>query len=52
MIDYRELLKKYIDHVGQEEGTFFFGEEWDQSDPFTEEEWNELKKISDELCNL
>lgn len=27
-VDYRVLLKKYIDHVGQEEGTAFLDDEW------------------------
>lgn len=25
-IDYRELLKRYMDHVGMNEGVFFLGE--------------------------
>ncbi len=50
MIDYRELLKKYINHVGEAEGvTFIWG--WqgiEESDNFSLEEKDELKKLDQE----
>ena len=48
-MDYRELLKKYMDHVADCEGVFFLS----NSDrvKFTDEEWKELEKIIDELEN-
>lgn len=36
MIDYRELLKKYINHVGYMEGVTFMPQEYDKD--FSEEE--------------
>lgn len=46
-IDYRELLKKYINHVGEEEGTTFLA--WaDESGRFTDEELTELRVLDDE----
>lgn len=52
-MDYRELLKKYIDYVGCEEGTTFI----DDINPtwinrlFSSKEWAELRKIQQELIN-
>jgi hypothetical protein len=50
-MDYRNLLKKYLDHVADMEGTDFLGTHWDPpskvyNPTFTEEEWSELIKIS------
>ena len=46
-MDYRELLKKYINHVGECEGITFlrYGE---KPDFITDEEWAELQKIAKE----
>lgn len=46
-MDYRELLKKYIDHVGEEEGTNFLSHRgsWPDSVKFTDEEWAELQVL-------
>jgi hypothetical protein len=46
-MDYRELLKKYINHVGEEEGTTFLS--WDGDDRFTEAEWDELQALEAEV---
>jgi len=48
MIIYRELLKKYIDHIGQNEGIDYLGKQHDLQ-LFTKEEWEELVKLSDEV---
>lgn len=47
-MDYRELLIKYIDHVGNEEGITFIPRTADHCG-FTDEEVEELKKLEDEL---
>lgn len=49
-MDYRQLLKKYINHVGAEEGTTFlaFKGGWEDSPEFTDEEWAELQKLEAE----
>lgn len=46
-MNYRQLLIKYINHVGMEEGTTFlnFQGSWDDSVEFTDEEWAELKQL-------
>jgi hypothetical protein len=49
--DYRKLLKKYIDHVGNMEGIDFLDNQWHPATnvytpPFTKEEWEELIEIS------
>lgn len=44
--DCRQLLKKYIDHVGEEEGVIFLSFRPDGR--FTDEEWAELQAISEE----
>lgn len=50
MIDYRQLLKKYIAHVGVEEGTTFLDvkESWPDSPEFTDEEWAKLLELEAE----
>lgn len=51
-MDYRQLLKKYIDHVGEYEGSTFLQDYMRSNYPdmpdFTDEEWAELKKLEDE----
>lgn len=46
MIDYRELLKKYMNTVGEEEGVYFINT-WD----FTSKEVEELESIIEEINN-
>lgn len=43
---YRELLKKYICHVGNVEGVTFLGECYNST--FTPEEWVQLKRLETE----
>lgn len=45
-MDYRELLKKYINHVGECEGKDFTDNNY--FSVFTEEEFMELKEIAEE----
>lgn len=45
-IDYRELLMKYITHVGEEEGIDFLS--CDKPSYISGEEWDELQKLSEE----
>lgn len=54
-IDYKELLEKYIDHVGDCEGTDFTSNIWFQNDGltsrhgsqvFTLEELTELRRLA------
>jgi hypothetical protein len=45
-IDYRELLKKYIEHVSNEEGFDYINERHKDLELFTEEEWEALYKLS------
>lgn len=40
------LLKKYLNHVGDIEGTCFLGKSLDESPEFTEEERALLRKLS------
>lgn len=49
-MDYRDLLLKYINHVGEEEGTTFLS--WDRHDHFTEEEWDELQRLDVEAYGV
>lgn len=42
-LDYRELLKKYIDHIAEEEGTAFL--DHDTFNRFSDEEWAELRLL-------
>lgn len=51
MIIYRELLKKYIDHVSLQEGVDFLHPNYNDTGLFTKEEWEELLKLSEELQN-
>lgn len=46
-IDYRDLLAKYIDHVGEEEGTTFLVYPRDR---FTTEELAALREIEAEVA--
>jgi len=48
-MDYKELLKKYIRHVGDLEGVSFLGPQ-DKSKFFSDSEWEELIKIDDEVA--
>jgi hypothetical protein len=51
MIDYRKILKAYMDHVGECEGVFFVGPYRPMlEDVLTEEEGNALADIYDELA--
>ena len=46
LMDYRELLQKYIRHVGFHEGISFLRDiDRDASVLFTDEEWAELKRL-------
>lgn len=47
MIDYKELLMKYINHVADNEGVTFIKDCF-KGDCFTEEEWAELTKLDEE----
>lgn len=51
-MDYRALLKKYIEHVGTYEGSTFLSDHKRSAYPdmptFTDEEWALLKHISEE----
>lgn len=46
MLDYKELLRKYIDHVSTEEGTDFLHDGPNYDLTFTDEEWKELQDLS------
>ena len=49
-MDYKELLKKYMKHVGAREGASFVESELgDRSDFFSDEEWKEIRKIDEEI---
>lgn len=47
-MNYRELLKKYMNHVGSCEGTYFTGRSLDADTTMSAAEKEELKKIADE----
>lgn len=50
-INHRELLKKYINHVGVCEGTTYLND-WHQGAygaDFTDEEWSELQRLDQEV---
>jgi hypothetical protein len=47
-MDYRKLLKKYIEHVGWCEGVSFLGE-YDRTEFFTDDEWKEMREIDNEV---
>jgi hypothetical protein len=51
-IDYKNLLKKYIDHVGSIEGVTFLGCNYRNYSGHTiisDEEWTELQKLDNEV---
>ena len=49
-IDYRELLKKYMEYVRSCEGVNFIGDTFRSSDwKPSEDEWEELEAIDEEL---
>ena len=48
-MDYRELLKKYIEYVGLCDGSTFIYSIATHGDDFTEEEIKELNKLDDEV---
>ncbi len=49
-MDYRELLKKYISHIGWQEGIDYLGHNYcSVNDPFSDEEFKELKLLSEEV---
>jgi hypothetical protein len=48
MTDYRTLLLKYIDHVGNCEGVTFLGDRDRNKSLFTEEEWTLLQQLDRE----
>lgn len=50
-MDYRDLLIRYMAHVGEQEGTYFLGA-LKRSDTFTEEEVEEFKKLGDEADRI
>lgn len=54
-MDYRELLKRYIEWVGMSEGTDFLEATHKRHEPYTspvplfsDEEWGELNRLSSE----
>lgn len=47
-VDYRELLKRYLDRVGQSEGVFFLKRGFSDFQ-FTDQERRELNNLIDEL---
>ena len=51
--DYRLLLLKYIQHVGEAEGVSFLGDFHAGNPLFTKKEWDmlqELDKLADSIC--
>lgn len=48
-MDYKELLKKYAQHVLDSEGTTFISNNYLSLNYFSEEEITELKQINKEL---
>lgn len=49
VFDYQDLLRRYINHVGESEGTDFIG--WCKVPKFSQEEINELSRLSAESVN-
>lgn len=45
---HRDLLKKYIQHVGECEGVDFLADHYRPMDLFTDEEWAALKAVNKE----
>jgi hypothetical protein len=50
MEDWKLILMKYINHVGDCEGVSFIGE--NKPDSFTEEEWKSLQDANSESYSL
>ena len=48
LMDYRELLIKYINHVGDSEGTVFLGYQELMPDYISADEYEELKRLDAE----
>jgi hypothetical protein len=48
-MDYKELLIKYINHVGNNEGTTFLDF---QDDAFTDAEWAELTALDEQALKM
>jgi hypothetical protein len=46
--DYRTLLLKYINHVGECEGTTFLSDRWHDDRLFTDEEWSVMQQLDKE----
>ena len=51
MIDYKELLKKYMDHIVKCEGITFVGDIGDTSAKFSFEEAQVLKSMAREVID-
>lgn len=53
-MDYRQLLKKYINFVVIEEGTTFLNARagWGDSPKFTDEEWDKLQELEAEPLDI
>lgn len=49
-MDYRKLLKKYINYVGEMEGVTFLSDFYGtpNEEDFTREEWKELQELDKE----
>jgi hypothetical protein len=47
-IDYKHLLKKYMQHIIDEEGVSYIRNYFRNTEIFTEEEWQTLKQIEEE----
>jgi hypothetical protein len=53
LMDYRDLLLRYINHVGRCEGVVFLWDGNRHEGDFSDEEWTELEKLDAEaLSNL
>lgn len=48
-MDYRKLLKKYIEHVGAQTGDNLIWETHGKTELFTNEEWEALNILDNEL---
>ena len=46
-IDYKELLQKYMRHVGFFEGIDYIGTGFKNEEVFTDDEWVELNRLSE-----
>ena len=44
-MDYKQLLKKYIEHVAYHEGISYIGKGCESEDIFTQEEWDHLIEL-------